>query len=263
MSNTSTVTPYDTSTPNSTSGVGIGIAAACAVGVVTGLVAAARWLAEETPEEKAMLADLQRERRREAALASPASQDLTEGLRLTEMLSVDLNLTETESLVHAAEKLGYRVEKLSNPGLNDHILLKKTTGERVALGRNNKDRIVVRTAGPKARVHALVRRHTDDRALGYLSRIGMHVQTARLANGEAQILAQPAAGASDENKAEIRAQVRADGSVLVDVEQVRGSGCMDVVEGLAQAIGGEVTSSSLKESYYELPGEPTKTRVSV
>jgi hypothetical protein len=63
--------------------------------------------------------------------------------------------------------------------------------------------------------------------------------------------------------AEMRAQVRADGSACVDIDKCRGNRCEVFVSELAQAIGGTVSGTTRKDAYFQLPGEPTKTRVKV
>lgn len=59
----------------------------------------------------------------------------------------------------------------------------------------------------------------------------------------------------------ISVQIHQDGSLWADVDKIRGPRCKELVAGLAQAVGGEVVESVQKEAFYQLPGEPTKTRL--
>jgi hypothetical protein len=254
MSNTSTVTPYESTESIS---LAAGVVGACVAGALVGTVAIAQWLLEETPEDRAIRDRIQTERRRErlSALKSAAAPKLT---------SVRLHLGDPESLVRAAEKLGYRLDPVmqSAPSLasQPHILLSRPSGERLAIERNPKGRMVVHTLGNARRVQSLIRQHTTDRAVEHLTRAGMRVQTATLANGEVQILAHEQ-GTRRGGAAEIRAQVRTDGTAWVDIAKVKGGRCETIVADLAQAIGGKVSQTTKKTEYYQLPGEPASVQV--
>jgi hypothetical protein len=270
MSNTSTVTPYArTSAPGSEVVLGLAaLAAACVVGAAAGVVSVAQWLAEETPEDRAALARLKTERRRERLGSRTARAALTETRRAPSRLTtVSLHLHNPESLVRSAEKLGYHLEPQPQPApqLAEQplLLLRKPSGERLAIARHPKGRLVVQTAGNRERVQAVLRQHTLDRSTDHLARQGMHVQTATLANGEVQIVAQERDASRHGGAAAIKAQVRTDGTAWVDVDGVRGNRCETIVAALAQAIGGEVAHTTKKEAYYQLPGEPTKVRQQV
>lgn len=265
MSNTSTVTPYDASAAGAAMGAGIGLAAACLVGLAAGAVTVARWLAEETPEDRAALTRRKAERRRERVQGQPPRLALTRTpTALPALTTVALHLRDAEALLHTAEQLGYRRIPLSQPAVPlaaQPVLLRNDAGERLAIGRNARGRLVVATAGDRQRVQALVRQHTVDRAVEHLARQGMHVQTARLANGEVQIVAREQATPSRDGAAAVKTQVRTDGTAWVDIDGVRGQRCATMVADLAQAIGGAVTSMAKKDAYFQLPGEPTQLRV--
>jgi len=51
------------------------------------------------------------------------------------------------------------------------------------------------------------------------------------------------------------------GTTWVDVDQVKGNRCEELVRGLAEAVGGKVTSTQPKDAYFQLPGEPARTQV--
>lgn len=282
MSNTSKVTPYDTTSAQSTPATGTGVAescavgaaaaavvaAACIVGMGVGAVALARWLAPETPEDRASLDRLKEERRHERlgsrTAATNPGKTPAEPLRLD---TVGLHLRDPESLVRSAEKLGYRMEPLAHlsvpPAGQPPILLRHDSGERLAIGRNAKGRLVVCTAGDRRHIQALVRQHTLDRAVEHLAGKGMSVQTKTLPSGEVRILARERDAGRRDGAAEVKAQVHTDGTAWVDVDCIRGNRCETLVSELAQTIGGEVSSMTKKSAYFQLPGEPAKTRVKV
>jgi len=231
-------------------------------------MALAHWLAEETPEDRMALERLQEERRRERLRRQTTRADLLDTrLDPQRLTTVSLHLRNPESLVWSAEKLGYRLEPVAQPSARvaeqPLLLLRRPSGERLAIARNARGRVIVQTAGDRSRVQALVRQHTLDRTLEHLGRRGMNVQTATLANGEVQILAREQNAGQRGGAAEIKAQVHTDGTTWVDVDCVRGTRCEAIVSELAQAIGGEVANMTKKNAYYQLPGEPTKVRQQV
>jgi hypothetical protein len=269
MSNTSTVTPYtETSSSSESASIGGTLAAACVVGAVVGVVSLARWLAEESSEDREAIKRLKDTRRRELVANRTSATNASESLREESLgITVDLQLRNPDSLIHTAEKLGYRVESVrqSSASLttNSPILLQRASGERLAIARNNSGKLAVHTIGDRRRVQDLVREHTVESVHTHLTAKGMTVESARLVNGEVQILACEQGAGRRGGAAEIKAQVRLDGTALVDVDKVRGNRCEEIVQELAEAIGGEVSSVSRKNSFYQLPGEPTKTHVKI
>lgn len=263
MSNTSDVTPYDSSgfsgSGSSAGGAGIvGLAAACVVGAAVGAIALAQWLGQETEADKEAAERLRARRCQE-------TMDSWKKVKPMTIQTTHLHLRQPETLVSAAERLGYRVERpvpASGSAADRPVLLRGPRGERLAIERNARGRLMVHTAGDLRRVQTLLRRHSVDRALQHLASQGMQVRTATLPTGEVQILAResvPRRGGA----AEVKVQIRTDGSAWLDVDQIVGSRCEEIVQGLAQAIGGEVTGTTKKDAYFQLPGEPTKTDVRV
>ena len=275
-------------------GIGEGVGAVC-----VGAANAVRWLSEETPEDCAAVEMLKEVRRQErlhtasgvimpqcthplrsvsAGIPSRVSKSIShpklviassrtpvranvESLKLT---TASLHLRDTESLVRSAEKLGYRVAKPAVSKADDsRILLARATGERLALGRDTSGSLVLQTAGQQERIQSLMRQHTLDRAVEHLKSRGMTLQTATLANGEVQILAREQRANRRGGAAELKTQIRADGTVLVDVDKVKGGRCEGIVRDLADAVGGEVSRMKKKDSFFQLPGEPAKTKVRI
>ena len=277
-------------------GIGEGVGAVC-----VGAANAVRWLSEETPEDCAAVEMLKAVRRQERlhtasgvimpqcthplrsispGIPTPVSKSVShsteklviassrtpvranaESLQLT---TASLHLRDTESLVRSAEKLGYKVTKPAVSKADDsRILLARATGERLALGRDTSGSLVLQTAGQQERIQALVRQHTLDRATEHLESKGMSLQTAKLPNGEVQILAREQQASRRGGAAELKTQIRADGTVLVDVDKVKGGRCEGIVRDLAEAVGGEVSKMKKKDSFFQLPGEPAKAKVRV
>jgi hypothetical protein len=256
MSNTSTVTPYDSvGTAVSSSAIGA-LAGAC--------VAVSNWLMEETPEDRAAVEARRAERRRELLGLDLPKPELT--LPLCEPLQLHtahLHQREMEPLLRAAEKLGYRREPLTGLGgqaVEQPLLLRGARGERLAVTRNRKGALDISTRGTQDPIQALVRQHTVDRAVEHLSATGQ-VQSHVLPNGEVQLQARESNMGQPGGQAVISVQIHQDGSLWADVDQIRGRRCKELVDKLAQAVGGEVVESVQKEAFYQLPGEPTKTRL--
>ena len=260
MSNTSTVTPYSQE-PTGTlvaaaTGLGAAVAAAgaCAAGV-------ARWLADETEEDRRVDERLQADRRQEALDRDRYEPLLAAGSAPAPVHSVPLRLRDRESLLRSAEKLGFTTERpaVAEGRREAPLLLRKPTGERLAIGRTEAGTLVVHTAGDRRRVANLVRQHSVDQTVAHFRRQGMGVRTAERP-GEVQILARTPGVPGGPTSAEVRTEVHADGSLCVDVNDVRGERCRDIVTGLAEAVGGEVTATDWKDAYFDRPGEAARTR---
>lgn len=267
MSNTSTVTPYNASAESSDNSTGL--AAAAAVACITGAISLGRWLAEETQEDREAIDRLKSERRRDLSgkRANTAEDPVVAKREALGITTVGLQLRNPESLVRTAERLGYRMEltvgQSASLAEQPQIFLRRASGERLAISRNETGRLVVHTVGDRRRIQSLVRQHTVDRAVEHLQSKGMGVQTATLPSGEVQILARERSVSKRGGAAEIKAQVHVDGTAFVDVDKVRGNRCEKIVQDLAQAVGGEVSGMTKKDSYFQLPGEPTKTQVKI
>lgn len=275
MSNTSRVTPYDrrsasTSTqtgskastaPSVDVGAGallvLGFAATCFAGAVIGAAGAVRWLCEETPEDREVRSSLKTERH----------QELRASIEAERMMSYDLHQEELEPLVAAAAQLGYHEDhhwaEERQADRRHLVLLANSSGQRLAIGRNDKGRLTVATAGAPQRLQALVRQHTLKRAVEHLAAKGMAVQSATLPNGEIQLLARETGQGEGDGAAEVRTQINTDGSLWVDIDRCAGNRCERIVGDLATAIGGKVTSMKKKDACFQLPGEATKPQLMV
>ena len=215
MSNVTIVTPYFSK---------------CVRTAASKVVGCARWLLEETAEDKEAVRQLRRER-------------LLERLKPRNTLTtVNLHLKDAASLVRSAESLGYKVKR---DMARSEILLARATGERLAIAQSETG-ITVSTAGDLQRLQSIVRQHTVDRAVEHLKSRGMKMDLATRRNGDIEIRAHDA-------KAEIKTKVHTDGTVLVDVDKVQGSECVDMVSQLASAVGGKISDMKKKPSFFRLP----------
>jgi hypothetical protein len=282
MSNAITVTPYEERASSSTGGSALGaaagdaISAACTIGAtvlvatVVGTVAVARWLMEETPEDLAVRAQVEAERRRERLAIGSSRERLAptkpEPLRI---VSRPLLLRDADSLVQAAQTLGYRLEPLikttAQPSL---VLMRGAQGERLAIEKKANGRLTIHAAGSSdricaARIGATVRRHIEAQVNTHLRAQGMSRKTEPLPNGAVEIVGQPTREPGPAGTPTLKVQINPMGVARVDVSGVKGSACEPIVNEFAQAIGGRVVTMTKKDAYYEEPAALTRLRIKV
>lgn len=277
MSNTSTVSPYENTNRNaedSHAGTAAGVAVAASAGAVVGVAALAlagtaagvygvyrlgRWLAkapEMTADQLQEIQTVEQEYREEIGQIEDPD--------MPELKTLSLHLKDSQTLVSAASGLGYQVVGASDALRHDAVspvLLERSDGERIAITRNGQGRLEIHTTADLGLLHTIMSRHTEERILSHLTSKGMQYKTARLASGEMQILSHEPNASQVGGAAEIKTQVRADGTAWVDVDRCRGRRCEDIVQQIAGAVGGTVTATAKKDAWFQLPGEPTKTRV--
>lgn len=260
MSNTTDISPYDdddyvSSSSSSYASWDSGTSSKSG-GFCAGACDLARWLCEQTDQDRAAVARAKEQQRDERLKGFFA---MGQAPRIT---TTRLTLRSLEPLLQSAQRLGYAPTPLAGQAPSS-VLLQKHTGERLAIIRD-KGRLVVRTAGDLKQVHALMRQHTQDRVVEHFGkRMAMDIHTVRLANGEVQISARETSLRHNDGHARMKVQVRQDGGLWVDVDGIRSNRCEQVVSGLAEAMGGEITSMRKKAAAFTLPGEPTRTRVRV
>jgi len=260
MSNTSSVTPYNAD------GTGQ-LATALGVAAVSACAALVTWLSEEDAADRALTERRAAEERQERIAGVPmTSVPTATGRPLT---TVSLNLRSSESIVRSAQKLGYHVERpqysSSSAPLAAYapVFLKNADGARLAVLHNSAGRVEIATVGNTARTTNLVRQHSLDQTTALMASLGMQVQTATVANGEAQVFGREQGVGKRDGKAAVKVQIRANGQLDVDVDCVQGRRCERIVNDLAAAVGGTATKVTKKTAYFEEPGEPTKTQVKV
>ena len=225
MSNTSTASPV------------LGIA----VGSVLAAAAVVSFITHVSEEEAALIAQDRQDRARET-------------LGVT---SVTLHARQMAPLVQTAERMGFTRERLS--GGSDCVLLSGPGGQRLALDRDASGRVVLHGAD-KLHVGRLLRQHTADRIVSRLRVKGADVRVAALADGAVRIEAREADHGQRDGQVRLRAQVGTGGQCTLDVSGIRGTGCREFVEEVAQAADCHVTTTALSDEAFELPGEPTAVR---
>lgn len=213
------------------------------VAAVAGGYFLAKWVANITPEDRAAVECLKEQQRRERLLSARSGRAVS---RETSLTSASLHLRSTEPLKRTAEKLGYRIVKSPEP----HILLARPSGERLAIGRNDHGQVTV-TGGDERHVKNLVKCHTVDRAIEHLKSKGMNIQTVSLPNGEIRITGNERRAKKD-GVARVTTQVHNDGSLFVDVGNLKSDRCESIISDLASAVGGDV-SDRKPEGGYRLP----------
>ena len=215
----------------------LGMAAA----LIGGTVVFHRWLSNSTPEDIACVENLKDELRRERLLR-PGQLAMP---RDTSITAATLHTRSSEPLRQTAEKLGYRVIRpLSR---DSQILLARPSGERLAIGHNDKGQVTV-SANKESQVKKLVRCHTVDNAISHLRSKGMSVQAQPLPSGEIQIIGREQR-ASHDGSARVTTNVRSDGSMLIDVDDLNSNRCESIVTELADAVGGNISDVKSKTGH--------------
>lgn len=237
MSNVATVTPYQ---PGQA-----GIEAAAAVGAMIGAIAQA-------------FGSTDAERKVVERYKAMARQDRLSTARL------DCRLADNGDLFTAARSLGYAcgAGDLAALGAGRPVELVGAGGASMVLRRSG-DTLSVLSAGGQAAISKMVRRVTLDRAQRHLEAIsGGKVSARQLANGEVELQAREAHPQPD-GAATVTTRVDARGVVHVDIANIRGGRCEQVLGSLAAAVGAEVDTKTLKPDYYAAPvapGEPVQIR---
>lgn len=254
MSNTSSVTPYVTAP--------VVAAAATTMGVVL----LGRWLFEENDDDRTRRKERRRASCRQtldrSVAASSENQTAPKISHRPQLTSVALHARNMDSILHAAARLGYRVEapRAAVPTVgvpNRSIRLRRGT-ERLGVVVDESGAISLHTAGSAQRIQLLMQRHSLDRALAHAGKQDMDLQTQRLANGEIEIGVRERSSRHPDGQAALRARIRKDGVTCLDVDGIAGTRCREITEAFAEAIGGVVSDTHYKDAFYVLPGEPTR-----
>jgi hypothetical protein len=228
---------------------------------VAGAVALVAWLAGRGDDDRASVERARRERVADSEKRSEMRRQarLDSKPRVT---TADLHSTEPDSLLRTAEQQGYRIEALpaGHGGKPGSYRLEGARGERLAVTRTDRGQLRIASCAGSAPIESLVRQHTADRVAEQLTASGMKVRTARRANGDVEIVAHEVT-AGRGGSAKVRAEVRKNGSAEIDIDCITGSRCTEIVNRVAAAAGATVRETRRKGSFFELPGEPTRTRV--
>jgi len=264
MSNTATVTPIASASSGDVGELAVGAATIAAAAVLlTGVAAVAviGYLCHKTDAEKAALARDRRQRDRHLldASARQGSALLAAGRQAPGVASVPLHLTDPMPLVAAARQLGYQPVPSSTP---DVWLLGNDRGERLAVSKQQGGTLQIHAAAQSRRlVDAVMRQYTLDRVVTHFQARNMDVQMVRRGQGEVEIQARETAVAVPGDQARVTARVNREGEVLLDVDKCVGKRCQDIVDGVAKAVSGRVSSRAFKDAYYQEGRQRVSTRV--
>lgn len=266
MSTEAKVSPYEEESKrqdNSIAGdmaVGaVSFAAGAAVSVAVGTVKLAATCLMLDEKQKAALARRKEEERKERAKINK-----TEKLELT---IVTLKLRTPDALVKSATNLGFKLQSLEIPKVPLHsqpsITLAKPSGETLTIKRGTTGRLILET--PKntvSTVQDVVKRHTVDQAIKHLKKQCKSVQVKKGRNGGYIIVGQEGNHGQKGGAAKITTHVSKNGVATVDVSNIKGKCCDEIINGLARAIGGECVKSKKKSEYFQPPvEEKEKVRV--
>ena len=179
------------------------------------------------------------------------------------LASMELHSGDSASLVRSAERLGYSISAIGG-GVADAgaalVLLEKKSGERLVLDSMGNGGVVVH-ALEGGHVHELVRQRSLEQVQEHFAAQGMGVESRTTASGEVELVASERGPAKPDGSAQVTAEVQTDGTVIVDVDRILGPRCSKIVNGVAQAVGGQVVAAREKAAFYALPRVQAKARV--
>ena len=239
MSNTANVTPYR----NEQAGADAGAAIGWALGALAEALAA-------TDAEREVIARYRHLSRGESLGAA----------------RLDCRLADNGDLLAAAAGLGFRARGTDGPARLDAarldvdrpIELLSPGGASLVIRRTRAGLAILSTGG-QAPINDVVRQVTVGRAERHLAALsGGQVVSRRLASGEIELRAREARPRQD-GAATITTRIAATGAMQVDVADLRGRRCEQLLGEVAQAVGGEIDGQTLKPAYYAAPvapGEP-------
>jgi len=251
MSNTSTVTPYESAN-------GSGTSTSSAIGDVFS------WLSD-TDDDRAV--DQQAKEARNRQLYKDISRTRT--ISAPNVVSIELHMKTADTLMRSVGNAGYKVVQ-EVPRLNaDFLIIQSPKGERVAVEQMHNGGVRLYAAHSRAKIDEIMRRHTVERAVEHLTGAGLQVTRKDLPNGEVQLLARRAGplsgsskrGSGPQGNEELHAQIYKDGSSVLDVVDVKGPRCEEIAKNFAEATSGQIRATNKKDDYYCLPGELRRERV--
>ena len=240
MSNTSTVTPYESGGGSNTS-------------TSTAIADVFSWLSD-TDEDRAV--DQRAKEARNRQLYKDISR--TSAISAPPVVSIELHMKKADTLMRSVSNAGYKIVQ-EVPRVNtDFLIIQSPKGERVAVEQMHTGGVRMYAVHSKARINEIMRRHTFDQAMEHMTNGGMQVIHKELPNGEIQL---KGCGSTAAGKQELRAQIRNDGSSILDVVDVKGPRCDEIAKRFAEATGGQITGTKKKDDYFCLPGELRRERV--
>ncbi len=208
-------------------------------------------------KQKEVLAMYKEEERKERArLKLPEKPDV---------ICVPLKLHRPETLIQSAANLGFKLQPVETPKVPLHsqpsIILSRPSGENITFRKAEAGRFIIE-AGNVSTVHEIVQRHTIDQAINHLKKQCRSVEVKKGHGGEYTIMAQEATHGQNDGTARIITNIKKNGMATVDVSNIKGRRCEEIIKKLAGAIGGECVEVRKKSEYFQLPTEE-KERVHV
>lgn len=253
MSTEAKITPYEGGKNNDRGIAGdvelgaIGLAAGATVALGVGLVTlAAKGLTLDEKQKETLLRYKEEERKERARLKIPETLQLT---------VVPLKLKTPETLVQSAANLGFKLQPLEMVSVRTqpNIILSKPSGETLTVRRAETGRLVIE-AGNASIIQQVVQRHTIDQTISHLKKQCRSVEVKKTHGGYI-IVGQETNRRQKGGTAKIITHIQNNGVATVDVSNIKGSRCEEVINELARAIGGECVEAKRKSEYFQLPAE--------
>ncbi|MBU0701129.1 DUF2997 domain-containing protein [bacterium] len=182
----------------------------------------------------------------------------------SEIIQMPLKLHSSETLVQSVANLGFKLQPVKTPKVPLHsqsgITLSRPSGETITFRKAETGRLVIEASNVST-IHEIVQRHTIDQAINHLKKQCQSVEVKKGTNGYI-IVAQEGTHGQKDGTARITTHILKNGVATVDVSNIKGRRCEEIIKGLSGAIGGECIEVRKKSEYFQLPTEE-KERVYV
>lgn len=249
MSTEVKVSPYEEKEQDSTCDVAtgtIGLVAEVAVSSV-GFIAKSLILNEK--EKQALLRLQEKERRERGRLKK---------LERFEIASVSLKLRNPETLVKSAINLGFKLNTQTKAPLQNQprIVLVRPSGETLTIRKRETGGLAIETTkGNSSLINKVIEQHSIEQAINHLKGKCGSVKVEKGNNGEYVIVGQEKNRGQKDGAARITVRVSKNGITKMDVSNIKGRRCEEIINRLTGAIGGECIEIKKKSEYFQLPAE--------
>lgn len=176
-------------------------------------------------------------------------------------VSTVLNEKKFEPIIDSATRLGYKFLNPEKSELNvpsNLAFLQSKEGKRLVLEKSKDGNILIHTKENKENIHEVVRQATLDKVTNHFSKNEMNPKITLLTNGDIQIQAKETPNIQSEDLAEITTNIKEDGSLFIDIENVKGKRCDSIVNELAESVGGRIQQTQYKTSYFQTKNKVKK-----
>jgi len=155
-----------------------------------------------------------------------------------------------ESLVATTLKMNFvEVQRSSHDGSSSARLFRGPKGEKIAV-QERADRVFLHSSKIDA-IHRVVRQHTQDRVTEHLARKGFQVETKSTLAGE-ETVAREVDDLHGDGQAVIGVTASEDGRLRVDVDGLKSDRCQEIVNDIAESLGGRVTVEKPKDARWSV-----------